>query len=70
MPESGPAIELQKMPILAKKKNHLFEMMLILILSGVCKEAKLSHLGHRKSARIEKPTHNTTLFGAKFDSEA
>ena len=47
---SGPAIDLQKIPILAKK-NHLF------IWSSfwfwrVYKQAKLSQLGHRKPARI------------------
>ena len=36
------------MPILAKKSS--FQMKLILILAG--KQAKLSHLGHRKPARI------------------
>ena len=42
---SGPAIDLQKMPILAKK-NHLFSWSLFWS-RQVCKQAKLSHLGHR-----------------------
>ena len=46
----GPAIEWQKMPILAKK-NHLFGLSSYWSWR-VCKQAKLSHLGHRKPARI------------------
>ena len=56
-----------------KKSSSLFEMKLILILSGVCKEGKLSHLGHRKpfthtlkSLRIQ----NESLFGVDFGPEA
>ena len=41
---SGPAINLQKMPILAK--NFSFWSW------RICKQAKLSHLGHRKPARV------------------
>ena len=47
---SVPAINLQKMPILAKK-NHLLRWSWFLSL-GVYKEVKLSHLGHRKPACI------------------
>ena len=47
---SGPAIDLQKMPILAKK-NHLFRWRSFWIWRA-CKEAKLSHLGHRKPTCI------------------
>ena len=43
-------IDLQKMPILAKK-NHLFRWSSFWSWR-VCKQAKLSHLGHRKPARI------------------
>ena len=43
-------IDLQKMPILAKK-NHLFRWSLFWSWL-VGKQAKLSHLGHRKPARI------------------
>ena len=48
--ESGPAIDLQKMPILAKK-NHIFKWSSFWSWR-VYKQAKLSHLGHRKLARI------------------
>ena len=48
--ESGPAIDLKKMPILAKK-NHLFRWSSFWSWR-VCKQAKLSHLGHKKNARI------------------
>ena len=45
---SGPAIDLQKMPILAKKKSS-FRIKL---------KANLSHLGRENPyAYIEKPTH-------------
>ena len=45
-------IDLQKMPILAKKKkNHLLRWSSFWSWR-VCKRAKLSHLGQRKSARI------------------
>ena len=44
-------IDLQKMPILAKKKNHLFRWSSFWS-RRVCKQAKLSHLGHIKPARI------------------
>ena len=47
---SEPAVNLQKMPILAKK-NHLFRWSSFWS-SRVCKQAKLSHLGLRKPARI------------------
>ena len=47
----GPTIDLQKMPILAKKKNYLFRWSSFWS-RLVCKQAKLSQLGHRKSARI------------------
>ena len=47
---SEPAIDLQKMPILAKKK-HLFKWSSFWSWR-VFKQAKLSHLGHRKPARI------------------
>ena len=46
---SGPAIDLQKMPILAKK-YHLIRWRSIWSWR-VCKHVKLPHLGHRKSAR-------------------
>ena len=47
---SGPAIDLQKMPILAKK-NHLFRWCSFWSWR-VCKQTKLLHLGHRKPERI------------------
>ena len=47
---SEPAIDLLKMPILAKKKSS-FQMKLIWSWR-LCKQAELSHLGHRKPARI------------------
>ena len=43
---SEPAIDLQWMPILAKKWWSSYWSW------GVCKQAELSHLGHRKPARI------------------
>ena len=43
-------IDLQKIPFLAKK-NHLFRWSSFWFWR-VCKQAKLSHLGHRKPARI------------------
>ena len=48
-PLTGPAIDLQKMPILAK---ILFTWRSFWFW-WVCKQAKLSHLGHRKPARID-----------------
>ena len=51
---SGPAINLQKMPILAK--NHFFRWSSFWSWRA-CKQAKLSHLGHRKPAYIENLTH-------------
>ena len=48
---SGPAIDLQKMPILAKKQNYLFRLSSFWSWR-VCKQAKLSHFWHRKPARI------------------
>ena len=48
---SGPAIDLQKMTILAKESPYLFRWSSFWSLR-VCKQAKLSHLGHRKPARI------------------
>ena len=51
---SRPAIDLQKMLIL--EKNHLFRWSSFWS-CRMCKQAKLSHLGHRKPARINwKPT--------------
>ena len=47
---SGPAIDLQKMPLLAKK-NHLLRWSSFWSWR-VCKQAKLSHLEHRKAARM------------------
>ena len=52
---SGPAIDLQKMPILAKK-NNFFTWSSFWSL-GVCKQAKLSYLGHIKPARIHWKTN-------------
>ena len=58
---SGPAIDLQKMPILAKK-NHLFRWSSFWSWR-VCKQAKLSQLGTESPhAYIEKPTR----FGCGF----
>ena len=48
--ESGPAIDLQKMLFLAKK-NHLFRRSSFWSWR-VCRQAKLSLLGHRKPALI------------------
>ena len=42
---SGSAIDLQKMPISAKKKSSFWSW-------HICKQTKLSHLEHRKPARI------------------
>ena len=47
---SGPEIDLQKMPILAQQ-NHLFRWSSFWFW-WVCKQAKLPHLGHRKTAHI------------------
>ena len=47
---TGPAIDLQKMLILARK-NHFFRWSSFWSWR-VCKQAKLSHLEHRKPARI------------------
>ena len=47
---SGRAIDLQKLPILAKK-NHLFSWSSFWFWR-VCKQAKLSHFGQKKPARI------------------
>ena len=47
----GHAIDLEKMPILAKKKIIIIRWSLFWSWR-VCKQANLSHLGHRKSARI------------------
>ena len=44
-------IDLQKMPILANNKKHLFRWSLFWYW-GVFKQTKLSHLGHRQHARI------------------
>ena len=44
-------IDLQKMPILAKKKHHLFKWSSFWSWR-LCKQEKWPHLGHRKSARI------------------
>ena len=49
--ESGPAIDLQKMSILAKKKNHIFRWSSFWSWR-LYKLAKLSHLGYKKPARI------------------
>ena len=56
------SIDLQKMRILAKKKkNHLFRWSSFWT-RRVCKQAKLSHLGHRKPARI----HWKASIGRRF----
>ena len=47
--EYGCVYDLQKMPLLAK--NYLFSWSSFWSWR-ICKQAKLSHLGHRKSARI------------------
>ena len=52
---SGPAIDLQKMPILAKK-NHLFRWSSFWS-SRVYKQTKLLHLGDRKPAHIHWKAH-------------
>ena len=68
---SGPAINLQKMPILAKKKSS-FQMKLILILAGmytskiVAFGAQKTHTNTLKSRRSQKES----LFGADFGPEA
>ena len=54
MLESGPAVDLQKMLILAKK-NQIFRWSSFWS-CRVCTQANLSHLGHRKSARIHWKT--------------
>ena len=66
------AIESQKMPILAKKKNHLFRWSLFWSWR-VCKQAKLSHLGHRKPTRIHwkaEAPKNESLCGSDFSPKA
>ena len=52
--KSGPEIDLRKMPILAKK-NHLLRWSSFW-LWRVCKQVKLTHLAHRKTARIHWKT--------------
>ena len=47
---SGPTIDIQKMPILAKIKN--FFTWSSFWSWQLCKQANLSHLGHRKPAHI------------------
>ena len=55
--------------ILAKKKSF-FQAELILIL-GVCKQAKLSYLVHKKPLTDTlKSTQNESMFGEDFVSEA
>ena len=51
-------VDLLKMPILAKKKNHLFKWSSFWSWR-VCKQAKLSHLGHRIhwKAGVSKTSH-------------
>ena len=51
---SGPAIDLQKLTILSKW-NHLFRWSSFWSWR-VCKQTKMSHLGHRKPARIHWKT--------------
>ena len=48
---SGPAIDLQRMTILTKKKKFFFRWSTFWSWR-VCKQAKLSQLGHRKPAHI------------------
>ena len=69
MLEGGPMIDLQKMPILAKK-NHLFRWSSFWPWR-LCKQPKLSHLGHRKAdaakmshclVRILVQQHNWAIF--------
>ena len=45
-------VDLQKMAILVKKKDHLFRWGSFCSWR-LCKQAKLSHLGHRKPVRIQ-----------------
>ena len=68
---SGPAIDLQKMPILAKK-NHLFRWSLFWSWR-VCKQAKFSHFGAQKPRTHtlkSRRTQNESLFGADFGPQA
>ena len=58
---SWPAIDLQKMRILAKKSS--FQMKVILILAGVSKIVAFE-------AQKNRRTHNESLFGADFGPEA
>ena len=71
---SEPAIDLQKMPILATKKNHLFRWSSFWSWR-VCKQVKFSHLGHRKPdasktshclVRILVKRHNWEIFLRKW----
>ena len=61
---SEPVIDLQKMSILVKK-NHIFSWSSFWSWR-VCKQAKLSNLGHRKPARIRRRTQNESLFLCGF----
>ena len=67
---SGPAIDLQKIPILAKKKS--FQMNRILILADM-KTSKLDAFGAQKTRTPtlkSRRTQNESLFGADFGPEA
>ena len=60
-------IDLQKMPILAKKKSY-FQMKLILILAGMSTSKIVEFRAQKTRADILKsrPTQNESLFGADF----
>ena len=62
---SGPVIDLQKMAILAKK---IFFRWSSFWYWRVCKQLKLTHLGHRKAARSH--WKDELMFGANFGPEA
>ena len=67
---SGPTIDLQNMPILAKKLS--FQMKLILILAGM-ETSKIVPFGAQKTRTHtlkSRRTQNETLFGAEFGLEA
>ena len=67
-------IDLQKMPILAKKKSF-FQMKLILILADM-KTSKIVAFGapktrtHTRTSAFQRRIQNESLFGADFDPEA
>ena len=69
--ESGPAIDLQKMPIMAKKKSS-FQMKLILILAVIETSKIVAFVAQKTRTHTFKSlrTQNESLFGADFSTAA